>query len=132
MASATALVWAVASIVLAPFVGSVVASVAPRVLTIRLVRLAAVVHVLDALQAVLSFTLRGVGDARVPAAITAFAYGVVGPAVVVGLVVVGGAGPEGVWLALAVSLSVTVLGFAMRWRRVVRMRAVEAGHVASA
>lgn len=119
-ASAAAFVWALALLVLAPFVGTLVGAVAPCMLTIRLLRLAAVVHVFDALQALLGFALRGVGDARVPAVITAFGYGVIGPGAVVGLVVVGGLGPEGVWMGLAISLSSTVLGFAVRWRGVVR------------
>ena len=129
-ASAAALIWALALVVAAPSIGSAVQGAAPLVLTIRLVRLAAIVHVFDALQAVLGFALRGVSDTRVPAAITALAYGIIGPGVVVGLVVVGGLGPEGVWMGLVACLSATVLGFGMRWRRVVSTRAGAAGPVA--
>lgn len=117
-AAAVAVGCALALFALAPSIAFAVAAAAPLALTCRLVRLAAIVHVLDALQAVLSFSLRGVGDARVPAAITAVAYGVVGPTAVMGFLYVGGLGPEGVWLALAASLSMTVLGFGIRWRRV--------------
>lgn len=117
-----ALGWALCVIALAPTIGSAVAAAAPLALTIRLVRLAAMVHVLDAVQAVLGFSLRGMGDARVPAGLTALAYGLVGPTAVMSLAFVAGLGPEGVWLGLAASLSATVVGFGVRWRLVISRR----------
>lgn len=110
-----AAVWAGGLLVLAPSLGTLLSAIAPAALLVRLVRLAALVHVLDALQAVLGFALRGLGDTRVPAVITALCYAVVAPVTGI-LLIAARVGPQAVWIALALGLGTTVVGFGIRWR----------------
>jgi len=103
-------------------VATAVGGAAPSALTARLLRFAALVHVLDAFQVSLAFVLRGLRDTRVPAAICVITYGILGPGVALGAIhVEPGAGAGAVWYAFTVTLAVTAVAYGFRLRARLRL-----------
>ncbi|MBS2012569.1 MAG: hypothetical protein JST00_06775 [Deltaproteobacteria bacterium] len=97
----------------APALAAAAAGAAPSALTARLLRLAAVVHLFDALQVSLAFVLRGLRDTRAPAAICVVTYGFLGPGLALAMIrTAPWAGA--IWYAFTVTLAVTALAYGFR------------------
>ncbi len=80
------------------------------------VRIAALFQLADGAQAALANMLRGVQDSRVPMALALFGYWVVGAPTGVALGFLTPLGGFGLWIGLAIGLTVVALLLLLRWR----------------
>ena len=95
-------------------------------LAVTLLRAAAVFQLVDGVQATAAGALRGLKDTRVPMAVGALSYWVVGLGVGAGLGFGLGWGAVGLWWGLACGLGVAAVLLTARFRRLSRPRADEA------
>lgn len=86
-------------------------------LAVQYLAVAAMFQLVDGAQAVASGALRGLQDTRVPMAIAAFGYWVVGFGTAVVLGLRGGLAGVGIWLGLAAGLAVVAALLVWRWHR---------------
>ena len=85
---------------------------------------AGVFQISDGVQVVAAGALRGLTDTRVPMLFAALGYWVFGLPVGLALAGPAGFGPPGVWVGLALGLSIVAVLMLARWRRLSRREAV--------
>ncbi len=83
---------------------------------VPLLIIAAVFQIADGTQAIAAGALRGIKDVRVPMGIAFVAYWPIGFVCGTGLAFWGGLGLPGLWLGMALGLSVAAIGLTLRFR----------------
>jgi MATE family multidrug resistance protein len=84
---------------------------------VRLLVVAAIFQLFDGAQVINSGALRGLGDVRIPAAITFVAYWLIALPLGYLLGIRGGVGPTGIWIGLAAGLAVAGILLGLRFFR---------------
>ncbi len=89
-------------------------------IAVLLIVVAAVFQIFDGGQVINSASLRGLSDAKVPAAITFVAYWLIALPLGYALGIRGSLGPAGIWIGLAAGLAVAAVMLGLRFYRLTR------------